>query len=183
MGVEVRGLDRLKGKLGIVSTAVEEGAEESVSEMIKEVSDRASSNLQSSIKHASGEIAGSVKEDLETNSKGKVKGRVWSDKESYTYREFGTGPVGEKSDKSEISPLITPVYKQKAWFFPVSASKNDLTALYGIPKIEIQGVEYYRTSGQPARPWLYPALKYVEENMAEDILKWNINDAIKKGLK
>lgn len=183
MGVEIRGLDRLKGKLGKVSVSAQKGAEQAVYEITQEVSGRASSNLQSSVKDASGETAGSVKDDMETSKDKKIRGRVWSDKDSYIYREVGTGPVGEKSDKSNISPLITPVYRQTAWFFPVSASNKDLTALYGIPKIEIQGVEFYRTSGQPARPWLYPALKYVEENLANEIVKRNVSDAIRKGLK
>lgn len=182
MGVEVRGLDRLKGKLGKVSTYTQKGVESAVYEIIQEVSGRASSNLQSSVKHGTGELAGSVKDEVVTKSSGEITGHVWTDKKEGLFREMGTGPVGEKSTK-DLPPGITPVYTQKAWFFPVSSSIEDLTALYGIPKIEIQGVEFYRTSGQPARPWLYPALKYVEENMAQDILKHNINDAIKKGLK
>ena len=182
MGVEVRGLDRLKGKLSKVSTAAQKGVESSVYEITQEVSGRASSNLQSSVKHGTGELAGSVKDEVVVNSNGNYVGRVFSDKKQAVFREMGTGPNGEKSTK-DLPPGITPVYTQKAWFFPVSSSIEDLTALYGIPKIEIQGVEFYKTSGQPARPWLYPALKYVEENMAKDILKRNINEAIQKGLK
>ncbi len=182
MGVEIRGLDRLKGKLGKVSTAAQRGVESAVYEITQEVSGRASSNLQSSVKHGTGELAGSVKDEVVTKSSREITGHVWTDKKEGLFREMGTGPVGEKSQK-DLPLGITPVYTQKAWFFPVSSSVEDLTALYGIPKIEIQGVEFYKTSGQPARPWLYPALKYVEENMAEDILKRNINDAIKKGLK
>lgn len=182
MGVEVRGLGRLKSKLGKVSASAQKGAEQAIYEITQEVSGRASSNLQSSIKHGTGELAGSVKDEVVVNSNGNYVGRVFSDKKQAVFREMGTGPNGEKSTK-DLPPGITPVYTQKAWFFPVSASIEDLTALYGIPKIEIQGVEFYKTSGQPARPWLYPALKYVEENMAEDIFKRNISEAIKKGLK
>lgn len=182
MGVEIRGLGRLKSKLGKVSASAQKGAEQAIYEITQEVSGRASNNLQSSIKHGTGELAGSVKDEVVVNSNGNYVGRVFSDKKQAVFREMGTGPNGEKSTK-DLPPGITPVYTQKAWFFPVSASVEDLTALYGIPKIEIQGVEFYKTSGQPARPWLYPALKYVEENMAEDILKRNINEAIQKGLK
>lgn len=182
MGVEIRGLNRLKGKLGKVSGSAQKGVEHAVYEITQEVSGRASSNLQSSVKHGTGELAGSVKDEVTTNSNGNYVGRVFSDKSTAMYREFGTGPNGEKSPK-DLPPGVTPVYTQKAWFFPVSSSIEDLTALYGIPKIEIQGVEFYKTSGQPARPWLYPALKYVEENMAEDILKRNVQEAIRKGLR
>lgn len=182
MGVEIRGLDRLKGKLSKVSTSTQKGVEQAVYEITQEVSGRASSNIQSSVKHGTGESAGSVKDEVVTKSSGGISGHVWSDKKQLLFRELGTGPNGEKSTK-DLPPGITPVYTQRAWFFPVSSSIEDLTALYGIPKIEIQGVEFYKTSGQPARPWLYPALKYVEENMAEDIFKRNISEAIKKGLR
>ncbi len=182
MGVEIRGLDRLKGKLGKASTAAKKGVESAVYEITQEVSGRASSNVQSSVKYGTGESAGSVKDEVITKSSGGITGHVWSDKKQLLFREFGTGPNGEKSTK-DLPQGITPVYTQKAWFFPVSSSIEDLTALYGIPKIEIQGVEFYKTSGQPARPWLYPALKYVEENMAKDIVKRNVQEAIQKGLK
>lgn len=182
MGVEIRGLGRLKSKLGKVSASAQKGAEQAIYEITQEVSGRASSNLQSSIKHGTGELAGSVKDEVTTKSSGEILGHVWTDKKEGLFREMGTGPVGEKSAK-DLPPGVTPVYTQKAWFFPVSSSIEDLTALYGIPKIEIQGVEFYKTSGQPARPWLYPALKYVEENLANEIVKRNVSDAIRKGLK
>lgn len=181
MGVEIRGLGRLKSKLGKVSVSAQKGAEQAVYEITQEVSGRAVGNL-SSIKHGSGELVGSVKDEVITKSSGEISGHVWTDKKEGLFREMGTGPVGEKSTK-DLPPGVTPVYTQKAWFFPVSSSIEDLTALYGIPKIEIQGVEFYKTSGQPARPWLYPALKYVEENMAKDIVKRNVQAAIQKGLK
>lgn len=182
MGVEIRGMDKLRTKIGKLTDATRKGTENAVYEMTQEVSGRAVGNL-SSIKHGSGELVSSVKDEVESNSSGNPVGHVWTDKKEGLFRELGTGPNGEKSDKSEISPLITPVYTQRAWFFPVTASVEDLTVLYGIPKVEIQGVEFYVTSGQPARPWLYPALKYVEENLANEIVKRNVSDAIRKGLK
>lgn len=181
MGIEIRGLGRLKSKLGKVSVSAQKGAEQAIYEITQEVSGRAVGNL-SNIKHGSGELVGSVKDEVATKSSGEISGHVWTDKKEGLFREMGTGPVGEKTTK-DLPPGVTPVYTQKAWFFPVSASVEDLTALYGIPKIEIQGVEFYKTSGQPARPWLYPALKYVEENMAKEIVKRNVQEAIQKGLK
>lgn len=181
MGVEVRGLDRLRNKISMVSASAKKGAENAVREMTEEVRGTAESKLQSSIKHPTGELAGSVKDEVTTDSDGKLVGRVFSDKETAIFREFGTGPNGEKSTK-DLPQGFTPVYTQKAWFFPVSSSVEDLTALYGIPKIEIQGVEFYRTSGQPARPWLYPSLKEVQER-SDEILERNVAEAIKKGLK
>lgn len=181
MGVEIRGLSRLKGKLGKVSVSAQKGAEQAVYEIAQEVEGRAVSNL-SSVKYSSGELAGSVRHEVTTtNRTGGTTAMVWSDKKQAMFREFGTGPNGEAS-KKDLPPGITPVYTQRAWFIPTK-DVPDLAAMYDMPVIVIQGETYYLTAGQPARPWLYPALKYVEENMAEDILKRNINDAIKKGLK
>lgn len=182
MRFEVKGLNKLKTKVGKLPSVLQEGAKNAVYEITQEVSGRATSNLASSIKHGSGELQGSVKDEVRTDSSNNPIGEVWTDKKEGIFREFGTGPNGEKSSK-DLPPGITPVYTQQAWFFPVTASVEDLTALYGIPKIEIQGVEFYRTSGQPASPWLYPALKYVEENLASDIVKRNVSEAIKKGLR
>lgn len=182
MGVEIRGLDRLKGKFGKVSAAAQKGAEQAVYEIAQEVEGRAVSNLAPGMKHSTGELIGSVKHEVTTtNRTGGTTAMVWSDKKQAMFREFGTGPNGEAS-KKDLPPGITPVYTQKAWFIPTK-DVPDLAAMYGMPVIVIQGETYYMTSGQPARPWLYPALKYVEENMAKDIVKRNVQDAIQKGLK
>lgn len=34
----------------------------------------------------------------------------------------------------------------------------DLEAIYGIPRVTVQGTDFYITKGQPARPFLYPSL-------------------------
>lgn len=183
MGVEVKGLDKLRSKMNKVSAAAKKGTENAIYEMTQEVAGQAASNLASSVKFTSGELVSSIKDDVETDSKGNVVGRVWSDKEHAMYREFGTGPVGYASDKN-LPPNFTEVitYTTRAWFIPAKEVGFDMESIYGIPKIEIQGVEFYKTSGQPARPWLYPALKDIEAR-SEDILKRNIEAAIKKGLK
>lgn len=180
MGVEVRGMDKLKSKMGVLTEATKKGAENALYEMSQEIAGQAASNL-SNIKNSSGELVGSIKDEVESNSSGNPKARVWTDKKQGMFREFGTGPKGEASEK-DLPPGITPVYTQKPWFFPVDWVEEDLTELYGIPKVQGKDIEFYMTSGQPARPWLYPALKEIE-GRSEEILKRNIQKAIQKGLK
>ena len=93
---------------------------------------------------------------------------------------MGTGQVGQASQK-DLPPGMNPVYTQEPWFFPVDSVDIDLNAIYGMPIIKIQGKEFYRTNGQPARPFLYPALKEGTENAA-DIYKQHIQKSIRGGL-
>lgn len=181
MGVEVKGLDKLRSKMNKVSAAAKKGTENAIYEMTQEVAGQAASNLASSVKHASGELVGSIKDEVETDTNGNLVGRVWTDKKQGMFREFGTGPKGEASAK-DLPPGITPVYTQRAWFFLVDWVEEDLTEIYGIPRVQGKDIEFYMTTGQPARPWLYPALKDIEAR-SDDILKRNIQSAIKKGLK
>lgn len=177
MGVEIRGMDRLKAKLKAMPKVVEDAVWDGTFEIVEEVATNAASRLQSSAKHSSGELAGSIKHEVVVDASGKVVGRVWSDKDTAIYSEFGTGPVGEAS-KKDLPPGITPVYSQERWFIPANKVMIDLEAVYGIPRVTIKDQDFFVTRGQPARPWLYPSLKEVEER-APSILA----DYVKEGLK
>lgn len=76
---------------------------------------------------------------------------------------------------------IHPVYSQEPWFFPADAVDVDLEAIYGMPKIKINGKEFYRTSGQPARPYMYPAFKEGMEH-ADEVFKEHVQKNLRKGL-
>lgn len=178
MGVEIKGMDRLARKVGKLSAATREGTKKAIYEIAQDVRGEAESNVQSSVKYASGELSGSIKDEIVKDSSDMITARVFSDKRQAIFRELGTGPNGEKS-KKELPTGITPVYTQQAWFFPVESALQDLTVLYGIPKIRIKGKMFYRTSGQPARPFLYPALLSVESR-AEEIYKRNIANELRK---
>jgi hypothetical protein len=72
----------------------------------------------------------------------RIEGRVFSNAPHSVFVEMGTGPVGA-SNHMGISPNVNPTYTtRKSWAFP----------------IVIDGEETFRTtSGQPARPFMYPA--------------------------
>lgn len=73
---------------------------------------------------------------------------------------------------------MTPVYTQGPWFIPAN-EVPDLEALYGMLRITIQDNDFFVTRGQPARPWLYPALKQGMEE-APEIYRDKINGKLKE---
>ena len=68
------------------------------------------------------------------------------------YVEFGTGPRGEASHEG-ICPDVPVVYRQDGWCY-----------------MDDNG-EFIYTKGQPAKPFMYPALKNNEENILKEIEK------------
>lgn len=181
MGVEIRGLSKFNQQMKSVPKLISKAVEGANGELVELVRGDAESNLASSVKHGSGELVGSIKTEVASDGKGKSTGHVWTDKKTGIFREFGTGPNGEASAK-DLPEGIHPVYTQTPWFFPVDSVDQDLTALYGMFKITIKGTEYYKTSGQPARPWLYPALKSGTKDSGE-IVKRHVQSNIRKGLR
>lgn len=181
MGVQIKGLDRLNSKLKRIPKTLENATWDATFEITEEVQSRATAKLQSSIKHGSGELAGSLKNEVLVNKNGHVVGRVWSDDPNLLFRELGTGQVGENSPK-DLPEGINPVYTQSPWFIPADAVDVDLEAVYGMVKINIQGKDYYRTNGQPARPSLYPALKEGVENY-EEVYKKYVKQGLREELK
>ncbi|MBD9846472.1 HK97 gp10 family phage protein [Enterococcus faecalis] len=178
MGVEFRGVDRLMSKIRAIPKVMEDAVYEATFDIVEETATRATSRLQSSVKYGSGELSGSLKQEVVIDSRGKVVGRVWSDKIQALFREFGTGPVGAESPK-DLPPGVNPVYSTECWFIPVNKTPVDLETVYGIPKVTIKGQDFFMSRGQPARPWLYPSMKEVTE-MAEDIYRNRVREGLIK---
>ena len=178
MGIEIKGLDRLKSKLSALPKLLDDAANSATYEITELVRSAAELRLASSMKYSSGELIGSLKTEVVENAEGKIVGRVWSDNATSIYREFGTGPVGEESPK-DLPEGVNPVYTQTRWFIPAEQVAIDLNEIYGMPKITIQGKEFYITSGQPARPFLYPSLKEILPQMP-DIYKEHVQKKLKE---
>jgi hypothetical protein len=166
LGVEIKGLDRLKRKINAMPKILNDAVNDATYEITELVRSAAELRLASSMKFSSGELIGSLKTEVVENAEGKIVGRVWSDKAQAIYREFGTGPNGQASSK-DLPEGVNPVYTQTHWFIPAEEVGIDLNEIYGMPKITIQGKEFYITSGQPARPFLYPSLKEILPQMPE----------------
>lgn len=180
MEIRIIGREKLYRHVESIPGLMSEVAQASAYELTETVLGNVVSRLQSEVRHGNGELSGSFKSEVETEDKGSVVGRVWSDKAGAIYREFGTGPNGESSQK-DLPEGINPVYTQEPWFFPVDSTDANLNELYGMPVIEIGDMKFYYTHGQPARPYMYPAFKDGIENR-EEIIRENIKDILGRGL-
>jgi len=166
MGVEIRGLDRLQRKSALVPRLARKAAINATNEVTDTVYGHAVENAQRRFLHPTGETVGSLKTEVVENSEGSIVGRLFSDKKTSFFTEFGTGKVGQESN-AYIPPNFSFSYTQTPWFFPTSYTDRDLALLYGMKVITIQGVDFYWTRGQKARPWMRPALISGSEDAPE----------------
>lgn len=120
-----------------------------------------------------GELQQSIMTTVEGTSD-YVIGKCYTDKRYAPYVEFGTGPVGEANHQG-ISPTIEPSYVQHGWGIPAYAiDRNDAVEKYHFKEgvyEDSNGFQYlyYYTNGQPAHPFMYPALKDNEEKVTDQI--------------
>lgn len=93
-----------------------------------------------------GELRSSIHTDV-THQDGGTQGVVYTNKAYAPYVEFGTGPVGQ-ADHAGISPEVSISYRQTGWTY-----------------YDKRNGQFVRTQGQPARPYMYPALKNNEQKV------------------
>ena len=77
-------------------------------------------------------------------------GCVYTNKAYAPYVEFGTGPVGE-ANHAGISPNVPVAYRQDGWVW------------------QDEEGGFHSTEGQPAQPFMYPALKSMEKHVIKAI--------------
>lgn len=126
-----------------------------------------------------GELRQSIKTKVEA-TEGMVVGTVYTNKKHAAFVEFGTGPVGEDNHEG-ISPNVNPVYSSKdGWWFPERSKDGKQTVTpqdaekYHWPSMTLEdGSRLFFTKGQPAQPFMYPALKGIE-----DIVCMNLKAAL-----
>ena len=88
------------------------------------------------------------------------------------YVEFGTGPW--KLIIRHFSEVL-PIYRSTGWVIPASAMDREVAEDYGFGVIEGKegNIIGYKTKGQYAHPFMYPALKdnvdKVIKNIANDL--------------
>lgn len=90
-------------------------------------------------------------------SDGKLEIKIYTNSDHAAYVEFGTGKVGERTNRND---KVNVSYKQDKW-------------LANIPDV---GPRW--TEGQPAQPYLYPALKNNESKIID-----NIKEDVKKAIR
>ena len=163
----IEGLDKLMHQYGKLAEQVAgEAMERAVVAAVKRVQGEA--KLLCSVNH--GELKNSIKTSVE-NRGDAIVGNVYVNKAYAAYVEFGTGPVGERNH-SGIAPTVTPAYSQKPWWIHESQIDQQDAEKYHFFKLETKKGVFYQTSGQPAEPFMYPALKNNEERVSRNMANY-----------
>ena len=110
-----------------------------------------------------GELRNSIKVRVKMEGD-RVIGEVFTNSDHGAYVELGTGPKGQASH-SGISPDVSVSYRSSPWF--VHEDQINVGP-YHFQKVG----EFYKMYGQPAQPYLYPALKDNQERISNNISKY-----------
>lgn len=153
MGNSVVGLDNLLKKLSQLGGNVEETLYKSIIKQGELVKGEA--KLLCPVD--TGDLRKSIYKKTK-RSKGKIIGIVYTNSDHAAYVEFGTGRAGERTNKNAN---VNVSYKQDKW-------------LVNIPDVGPRWIE-----GQPAQPYLYPALKNNEKRIIE-LIKADLRKAIRE---
>lgn len=110
-----------------------------------------------------GNLAGSI--HMKVNKKGEnIEGRVYTNVQYAPYVEFGTGIKGNGSYPCKVESLNLS-YHDTPWVFTPDGGKT-----------------FYRTKGQVAQPFMYPALKQ-NEKYIKQLFKDGVKDNLSKNCK
>jgi len=164
----IKGIDSLIKKLNKLGGDVPEA----LTQAVKQTAEVAAGDARAmapanAMSQAGGSGGGSLRQSITTDSERTGTGaeaRVFTGAYHAGFVEFGFGPVGA-ANHAGISPHVSPSYTTRAsWVYP----------------IVIQGEETFRTtSGQPARPYLYPAAVKNKDTF-KAITRLSILEAIRK---
>lgn len=114
-----------------------------------------------------GELRQSIYAEV-SEQEGIVTGICWTNKAYAPYVEFGTGPKGQ-ADHAGISPDVTPVYTQSPWWIHESQVDRRVAEKYRWFYIDTPEGRFYQCTGQPAHPFMYPALHDNEDKILNDM--------------
>lgn len=151
----IEGLDSLFKKLENLNVDINRTLEKSVTKSMKET-------VQAEAKLLCPVDIGDLRESIEVKTEvgdNSITGIVYTNSDHAAYVEFGTGKVGEDTPVTDKYPGPLS-YKQDKW-------------LVNIPDV---GPRYI--AGQPAQPFLYPALKNNKDKIIAGI-KDDLKAAIK----
>lgn len=149
--MKIEGLDRLYRKIARLHNI-------DIKPIIEDATIRIRDEAKMRVPVDTGELQNSIDYNVDISAKG-FTGKVFTNKEHGLYVELGTGPKGEASHIG-ISPEIKPIYSPSGWVY------------YDTDK-----QKFIFTNGQPARPFMYPALhdniekisKFIQEKVQRKI--------------
>ncbi|MBF1036178.1 MAG: HK97 gp10 family phage protein [Parvimonas sp.] len=141
--MKIEGLDRLYRKIARLHNI-------DIKPIIEDATIRVRDEAKMRVPVDTGELQNSIDYNVDISAKG-FTGKVFTNKEHGLYVELGTGPKGEASHIG-ISPEIKPIYSPSGWVY------------YDTDK-----QKFIFTNGQPARPFMYPALHDNREKISKFI--------------
>lgn len=141
--MKIEGLDRLYRKIARLHNI-------DIKPIIEDATIRVRDDAKMRVPVDTGELQNSIDYNVELTEKGFI-GKVFTNKEHGIYVELGTGPKGE-ANHSGISPEVKPIYSPSGWVY------------YDVDK-----QKFIFTNGQPARPFMYPALHDNREKISKFI--------------
>ena len=124
---------------------------------------------------SSGELRGSIGMTI-TRDSGGISAHVGTNKRYAAYVEFGTGPKGA-ADHDGTAPDVGVTYTMSPWWIHESQVDPNAAQVYGWFHIDTEAGRFYKVTGQPAHPYIYPAFHDNEETL-RDILKGGFEEAI-----
>lgn len=110
-----------------------------------------------------GELRNSIKVRVKIEGD-KAIGEVFTNSDHGAYVELGTGPKGQENH-SGISPEVSVSYRSSPWY----VHEDQINV--GPYRFAKRG-EFYKMYGQPAQPYLYPALKDNHDRVSSNISKY-----------
>ena len=124
----------------------------------------------------SGELRNSLSMTIE-QGRGEITAHVGTNKEYAPYVEFGTGPKGAANHQG-TSPEVEAVYSLTPWWIHESQIDKAAAQIYGWSYIDTESGRFYKCSGQPAHPFLYPAFSDNKEEIIKILVK-GLEEAVK----
>jgi HK97 gp10 family phage protein len=167
------GLEKFMSQMDNISAAKMEKAMQKAIHLVQE-------DAKTNVSVESGELRESIYTDVRQQDNS-VIGTCFTNKEYASYVEFGTGQKGA-ANHAGISPGITPAYRLDPWWIHESKIDKELAEKYHWLKINTDEGVFYMCRGQPARPFLYPALKNNSDNIKK-IFEDHIEDTLRKATK
>lgn len=108
-----------------------------------------------------GNLAGSIRMEVKKSGKNLI-GRVYTNVQYAPYVEFGTGSTGQGTYPYKVKGLKLS-YRDTPWVYSPDG-----------------GETFYRTNGQEAQPYMYPAIKQNEKNIKK-LFKQGVGNVVKGG--
>ena len=124
----------------------------------------------------SGHLRNSIFLDVGTTEEG-MEATVYTNIQYAPYVEFGTGPRGSANHEG-VSPEVNVTYTLDPWWIHESQIDPGVAETYHWTYIDAEDGRFYKCEGQPAQPFMYPAL-HDNTKTVVDILRRGITGGMK----